>query len=73
MGPYALTATVEEVLKAFRKRGIIASSKKLVMGHSVEFGDAVVSGGKNGVTITPSISRIKAIWNMRRPNSWKEV
>ena len=25
LGPYALTATVEEVLKAFRKRGIIAS------------------------------------------------
>ena len=41
LGPYPLTATVEEVLKAFRKYGIIASSKKLVMGHSIEFGDAV--------------------------------
>ena len=42
-GPYQLTATVEEVLKAFSKYGIIASSKKLIIGNSVEFGDVVIS------------------------------
>ena len=64
-GPYKLVATVEEVLRAFRKYGIIASSKKLIIGNSVEFGDAVICGSSEGVTIAQNMSRISAIRDMR--------
>ena len=73
MGPQALTDTVEKVLRAFRKYGIIASSKKLVMGHSVEFGDTFITGEADGVKITPNVARIKVIREMRRLRSRKEV
>ena len=61
------------MLKAFRKHGIIAYSKKLVMGHWIKFRDTLISGGKDGVTITPNVARINEIRNMRRPNTRKEV
>ena len=72
LGPQALTATVEEVLKAFRKHEIIASIKNLVMGHSVECGDAVVQGSQEGVTLIRNMYGINAIRNMRRPRTKKE-
>ena len=72
-GLYKLAATVKEVFWAFRKFGIIASSKKLIIGNSVEFGDAVITGNSDGVTIGPNMPRIVAIRNMRRPKNRKEV
>ena len=65
--------TVEEVLKAFRKYGIIASAKKLVMGNSIEFGDAVIKGNSQGVSIIPNVARLEAMVNIRRPTTRKEV
>ena len=39
----------------------------------VDFGDAVISGSKEGGTIVPNISRINAIRNMRRARTKKEL
>ena len=63
--PKALIATIEHVLLAFRKHGIIASAKKLHVGSSAEFGDAIIVGEADGVQITPNRQRIHALWEIR--------
>ena len=72
-GPRAVIATLEEVFTSFRKHGIIASSKKLFVGSKVEFGDAIIIGGSEGVKIVPNPQRIQALREIRRPRSRKEV
>ena len=39
----------------------------------MEFGDAIISGNKDGVSIVPNMTRIEAIINMSRPTNRKEV
>ena len=65
--------TLEEVFTSFGKHGIIASSKKLVVGSKVEFGDAIIMGGPEGVKIVPNPQIIQALKEIRRPRSRKEV
>ena len=66
--PKALIATIEHVLLAFRKHGIIASAKKLHVGSSDEFGDSIIVGGAEGVQITLDPQRIKVLREIRQPH-----
>ena len=72
-GPKALTAKVEEVLQSLRKHGIIASSKKLEMGSTIAFGDCIIEGKEEDISITPDPERIRAVIVAREPRCRKEV
>ena len=52
-GPKAVIETLEEVFTSFRKHGIIASSKQLVVGSKVEYGDSIIIGGPDGCQNNP--------------------
>ena len=64
-GPRALITSLEEVLMSFRKHVIFASAKKLCVGSRVEFGDAIIIGGPEGVKIVPNPQRIQALCEIR--------
>ena len=64
---------MEEVLESFRKHGIIASAKKLAIGSKLEFGDFIIEGKEDGITITPNPDRIRAVMAAREPRNRKET
>ena len=68
-----MITSLEEVFISFRKHRIIASAKKLCVGSRVEFGDAIIIGGPEGVKIVPNPQRIQALPEIRRPRRRKEV
>ena len=55
-------------MKSIKKYGIISLSKKLAMGNTLEFGDAILHGTQNGVQITPNPERIRAVREIIAPN-----